>query len=31
MLKYLALKDVEVYDPLTEEMKKNALENKAVC
>lgn len=31
MLKYLALKDVEVYDPLTEEMKKNALENKAAC
>ena len=31
MLKYLALKDPEVYDPLTEEMKKNALENKAVC
>jgi hypothetical protein len=31
MLKSLALKDVEVNDPLTEEMKRNAIENKAVC
>jgi hypothetical protein len=25
------MKDAEAYDPLTEEMKKNATENKAVC
>lgn len=31
MLKSLALKDVEVTDPLTEEMRRNAIENKAVC
>jgi hypothetical protein len=31
MLKSLALKDVEVSDPLTDEMRKNATENKAVC
>lgn len=31
MLKSLALKDVEVTDPLTEEMKRNATENRAVC
>lgn len=31
MLKSLMLKDVEVIDPLTEEMKKNATENRAVC
>jgi len=31
MLKSLMLKDVEVIDPLTEEMKRNATENRAVC
>lgn len=31
MLKALALKDVEVNDPLTEEMRRNATENRAVC
>lgn len=31
MLKNLTMKDAEAYDPLTEEMKKNATENKAVC
>lgn len=29
--KSLVTKDTEIYDPLTEEMKKNATENKAVC
>lgn len=31
MLKSLALKDVEFTDPLTDEMRRNATENKAVC
>lgn len=31
MLKSLSMKDVEVNDPLTDEMRKNATENKAVC
>ena len=31
MLKSLSLKDVEFNDPLTEEMRRNATENKAVC
>lgn len=31
MLKSLSMKNVEVNDPLTDEMRKNATENKAVC